>query len=519
MCIRTLAVILLSALLTATASSQPAAKDSPKEKDASKEPKWPKDIGKKDLQGWLKTAISDKDAAVREEALMVIPNFSPVDVRKVCTKALINRIDSGGEPDAGVKLVVIDLLGSIGVEDPADVKEALRVLNNYANGNFGSVSRLHALQAIAKFGPKAHALASGLANSDLVTKDPSFEVRRVAAQTLGHIGFTEKEGPNFTVQKALATKMAKDDCLPVRLEALQSLFIMGPAWDLEKGVQKDMPPPIDEKRAQEIVSTIRPRINGAKPLEANVQAELWCRLVIIRFGTVDDMTGQLNGIADHLSKDGEDAVKYQTLFALRLLGKNAEPKLQLVANFVNSKETSPIVREAALMTLGSIGEKAIDPIVKVISDTNETPEMRIAALKALALLGEKAEKARILVVAIIKDESNLNDPSSSKIALLHQALITLAAMGLKAKPEVPTLQNLTVQLIAVKEKRMKSETYQKWLKSPETQRALGGMKPEEAEELLKNQNPEDQLKRFVEDAIKYIEKSEDGHPGGAPPKK
>src|SRR5579872_2416160 len=126
MYIRMLAAILLSALLTATADSQPAAKDSAKDKETSKEPKWPKEIGDKNLKEWLAIATNDKDASLRGEALLTIPNFSPVEVRKVCTRALCDRVVA--EPDAGVKLVVMDLIGGMGIEDPSDTKEALRVL-------------------------------------------------------------------------------------------------------------------------------------------------------------------------------------------------------------------------------------------------------------------------------------------------------------------------------------------------------------------------------------------------------
>jgi hypothetical protein len=310
--------------------------------------------------------------------------------------------------------------------------------------------------------------------------------------------------------------MVKDSSLPVRLEALQSLFIMGPSWDLAKGVQKGLPPPIDEKAAEDIINTIKLRISGAKPAETNVQAELWCRLVIVRFGTQEVVPEQLNAIANHLT-DKEDAVKYQSLFALRLLGRNAEPKLQNIVNFVNSNQTAPIVREAALMALGSIGEKAIDPIVKVITNTAEEPEIRIAALKALAVMGEKGEKARTAVVLIIKDDSNIKDPSDSKIALLHQALLTLAAMGIKAQPEIPILETLSKELVVVKQTRLNGPKYKEYINNPETKRLLEKLSEKQREELFKN-HPEDQFKRFVDDAIEFIRKSTEGHPGGEPKK-
>ncbi len=513
MFIRNLSVLLLSALLTATATSQPVAKDPAKEKEVSKEPKWPDTIGDKKLSDWLKIAINDPDAAMREQALQVIPSFNPADVRKSCVKPLWRRI--AGESDNGVRLVVIDLLGSIGIEDPVDLKDTLTALIPYADGDKGSVNKLHTLQAIAKFGHKAHGVARALANSELVTKDSSFEVRRTAAQTLGRIAATETDGPNFAVLKQLSTTLVKDSALPVRLEALQSLFILGPPYETAK-TKKNEPPSIDEKAGQEIVGLIKPRVTGTKPAETNKQAELWCRLVIIRFGGPDDIKDQLNGIAAHLS-DADDTVKYHTLFALRLLSPLNEEKIQPVVNILNSK-AQPVLREAALQTLGAMGEQALEPIRKVIEDPTEEPEMRIAALKALAMLGEKAEKGRAVVVEIIKDPSNLKDPTQSKIALLQQACLTLASMGVKAQSEVPVLKNLSADLLDLKTKRLKGEDYQKWYKNPETQRWLNSLKPDDRDDILKNHHPEDQFKRFVDEAIQFINKSEPGHPGGDPKK-
>jgi len=517
MFIRNLSAILLSALLTATATSQPVAKEPAKDKEISKEPKWPDTIGDKKLSDWLKIAINDPDAAMREQALQVIPSFNPADVRKSCVKPLWRRI--AGEPDNGVRLVVIDLLGSIGIEDPVDLKDTLTALMPYANGDKGSVNKLHTLQAISKFGHKAHSVARELATSELVIKDSSFEVRRTAAQTLGRIAATETDGPNFAVLKALSNTMnamVRDPALPVRLEALQSLFILGPPYEAAKTNKKDEASNIDEKAAKEIVGHIKARVTGTKTAETNKQAELWCRLVIVRFGGPDDIKDQLNAIAAHLS-DADDTVKYHTLFALRLLSPYNVEKIQPVVNILFSK-AKPVLREAALLTLGTMGEQALEPIRKVIEDPTEEPEMRVAALKALAMLGEKAEKGRPVVVAIIQDQTNLKDPNQSKIALLQQACLTLASMGVKAQSEVPVLKDLSAELLRVKAKRLKGDDYQKWYNNPETQRWLKGLDEKLRDDILQNHHPEDQFKRFVDDAIQFILKSDPGHPGGDPKK-
>ena len=91
-------------------------------------------------------------------------------------------------------------------------------------------------------------------------------------------------------------------------------------------------------------------------------------------------------------------------------------------------------------------------------------------------------------------------------------------MGVKAQGEVPILKTLSEQLLVVKTNRLKGEDYQKWYKNPETQRWLNSLKPEDRDDILLNHHPEDQFKRFVDEAIQFINKSEPGHPGGDPKK-
>jgi hypothetical protein len=176
-------------------------------------------------------------------------------------------------------------------------------------------------------------------------------------------------------------------------------------------------------------------------------------------------------------------------------------------------EKDLVFRVAALNALGAIGVKAIDPIRRVITDPKEQPEMKIAALAALSKMGEKAESAREMLSNMIKDPENLAEPTASRIALLHQALLTLASMGVKAQSEVPMLIELAAKLDEVKKKRLGSPEHQKLIKNPEYIRLMDRMTEKEKKELQENQ-PEDLFKKFVLEAKKFIEASTPGHPGG-----
>ncbi len=509
MYIRLLTAILLSALLTATASSQ--SKDSSKD---TSEPKGPEKIEGKNLHEWLKTATTDPDSFVREQALMTISNFSHSEVRKVCGKMLVSRA-GGNEHDNGVRIVLINFIGDLGVED-ADTTEAVRILASSASSG-PPVLRLYALQALGKFKSKAYSRISDL---NVILTDPSYVIRQTLAKTLGQIGSSETTGPNTKALQLLGN-LAKDPCAVVRLSALQSLCSIGPPWaaNAKPGVQAE----VNEKEAQETIDLLKSRIGkkAATASEADKQIELWCRLVIVRFNPKVELDDQLNGIAAHLS-DPEPSVKVQALAILGFLGENAAPKLRDVVKLLDGgglAETAAAnrsrqgIRIAALRTLGAIGGKAIDPILKIIDNPKEYTEIRIAALDALAMLGEKGEAGREILKTIITNDANLKGEG---VDLLIHALIALRSMGKKAEGSIPELTDLMGRLDKARDKRLASPEHQAMLNSPELKLLMDKLSPEEQQKLKEKlkENPEDEFKKGVEEAIRYIKESTPGHPGG-----
>jgi HEAT repeat protein len=511
--IRIVAALVLAALLGTTALAQNAAKENAKDKESDQaiEPKWPDKIYEKNVHEWLKVIETEKDPALREQALKVLWNFSPSEVRKLGAKLLLRRMISGGEPDNGVRIAVIDLVGALGMDEPADITEATRILSLSAN-NGASALRLHAIQALGRFGPKAYHHINDL-TSDVVMSDSAFEIRQALAQTLGRIGASESGGPNTKALNALTILATKDQCAVVRMEALQSLLLLGPPWSANLKPGSKDPPEYDPKRAQDMVEVMKARLapkKGSVATETDKHMELWYRFVIIRFGVKDDLEEQMTAIAHHLT-DPEASVRIQALEILGRLGDLAAPKLEAIMKLLSDKELA--VRATALMALGGIGEKAMETLKGIIRDPKEETEIRVAALAGLAKMGEKAENARELVMSIIEDPMIIQEATASSIALLDQALFTLAAMGVKAQSAIPLLQNLIVRLDDVKKKRLETVEYKKFVNNPEFKKMLDKLSPEEKEKLFDN-HPEDQLKRFVKQAIHYIEDSTPGHPGG-----
>lgn len=513
MYIRMLSAVLLSTLLTATVFSQ--AKDSPT-KDA---PKGPDKIDGKTLQEWWKVATTDNDASIREKAIRVVASFDPAEVRKGYGKKLVERMSSGQEKDAGVRLVVMTLVGDIGIDDPADAKEATRILTQSAIDG-ASILRLTAIQTLGKFGHRAYGHVNELASSAGVLEDSSYYIRQAVARTLGLIGMSETNGPNAHAIKVLAGKLATDKCSVVRETAIQSIILLGPPWAAPiKAGSKD-PPELDDKAAQETIDIMKGRVGGKKSAtasETEKQIELMCRLVIIRFGLGRELEEQMNGIAALLS-DPDPAVKIQALRILSVLVENAAPKIPDVVKLLeptglpeNSAafRSRQLVRAEALGTLGAIGPKAIDPILRTINNPKEYLEIRIAALDALGKLGEKAEPGREALLTIIKDPANIKGEG---VSLLTHALTTLAKIGFNAQSTIPELTDLKLRLDKARDERLNSPEYKKFIDSPELKAMLARMSDEEHKKFF--ENPEDQFKKGVEETIRYIKESTPGHPGG-----
>lgn len=514
MFMRLFTAIILSALLTTVASSQTKDKEPPKATEKSGQIKGPEKILDKNIHEWLKVAFADNDASQREAAMVALANFPAVDLRKEASK-LIDRIDK--EKDPGVLIRLIDLVGAIGIEDPKEVNEAIRILMLHAGGNTGSVNRIHCLQAIAQFGPKAHSKVSQLTGNAAVTGDPSYEARRVLAQTLGRIGVSESEGPSPHAIKALVN-LAANPALPVRLSALESLFILGPAWQAGAPKAGPMEPtPFDTKAASEVATAMKTRITAPSKTqgyrETNKQAEMWCRLVIMRFSPPEhieeDWKEQMGGIASHLS-DPDPAVRIQALETLSVLRDRIDTKLDQVIALTTDKE--PAVRRTAIAVLGVMSDKATPKLVQLISDDQLPPELRITALDALAMHGEKAEIGLRAVVLILRDPANLQTPTG--VSLVQHALATLGAMGVRAQVAITDLNNLAIRLTDLLEKRKNSEEYKKMVSNPEFKKALESLPQAERDKILDNSYAENQLKEVVLHTIRFIQESTPGHPGG-----
>jgi HEAT repeat protein len=330
---------------------------------------------------------TDPDPAMREMGLRTLQNFGPAarkvvdkDGKNLFAKTVLSRMNNDKEKDPGVRSAAFATAATMGFEDDADVKEAVRILGHTADvGVSGGMSRQNAVQALAAFGQKAEgAIAFLLAGP---TVDLAYETRRSVAFTLGKIALNEKTGPNARALTCLSTVLANDPSAVVRLEAMQSLAILGPPWESTLAPGDKNPPKLDMVGVAAHVNALKKRLAPAptKPgekstggiVERDKQVELWLRFVLMRFDTKEINDEHLNAIAKALTT-GDQGVKIQALTILGMMSDVGAKKLPDIANVLMSEDLA-LVQTAigSLATLGVNAKPALPELRKLLTHKDE----------------------------------------------------------------------------------------------------------------------------------------------------
>jgi HEAT repeat protein len=394
-----------------------------KEPEKKEEYKWPTEINGKDIKATMKD-LEDPDPVIREYAARNLPGYGPAAAKKDVSKLLLKRMSV--EKDPGVKAAVFAAVGGNSFDSDADNTEALRMLVavvDAPSGVHGGMLRMAAIQSISQFGPRGSVAITAL--TGVALNDPSYGTRQNIAIALRQIGFDETAGPNMRALTALADKLARDESAAVRMAALESLMLMGPPWAAPHKPDDKMPVQIDTKNADTIIKHMRTRIGDPKTkapgAEKDKQAEMWARLVIMRFDPKEINDENLDAIARYLT-GADSGIKIQALQVLQYLGESASKKMADVLRLLEDKDASAGVTIGAINVLGSMGAGAKGAV----------PDMqKFLALKKKELAAKKIELA--------KNEKDLN--LITQVATL-EALIKLLEGAIKhieeSKPISPS---------------------------------------------------------------------------------
>jgi HEAT repeat protein len=420
-------------------AAQPPKKEPDKKDPDKKEPtrppeiKWPTDINGKDIAAVMKE-MEDPDPTIREFAVRTLPLFGPAAQKAPVSKLLVRRM--AVEKDPGVKASVYSTVGQIPFDVDTDNREALRLLATAVDSGLpGSISRLHAAQTIAAFGPKGEVTITALTGTAIT--DPAYETRRSIANTLGAVGFNERTGPNMKALTALADRLASDPSAAVRVEALQGLMRLGPPWAEIRKPDDKAPPKIDTKSTDVIIKYMRLRVGDPRvkpplpPLERDKQVEIWARLVLMRFDPKEVNEDNLEAFARYLT-GSEPAVKVQALNAMGILGELAAKKLPDVIRVLEEKGGSAQQIAACvqvLMAMKAAAKPALPNLRKMLDEKKKELEA-----KKLELVKKKDDPD---LTAEKLDLEGLVKLLEAAIKLIDEAKPTSPAADPKADPKKP----------------------------------------------------------------------------------
>lgn len=402
-CVRTFLAALLGLLLLTSSASSQGGKDT--------KPKAPTEWGGKTFDKWNEEIRDPYDASVRQTAIRAVLQFGPA-----ATKATPNLISAIAENDASIRSDAASALGLVLPHlDPNKddlFKKGVTALNSHILDEQRPV-RLHVINSLAVLGPYAQSTIGNL-NGALVDGQ-SWEVRRAAAAALGRVAVAAdpKEGPDGRALKAL-TNAVSDACAPVRLEAINSLWMLG------------LPPRIAdadlEKRALEA------RMKNDRDKVVSLSA----RALLMNFDEKYLTRVNLDALAKPLD-DIDIRLRVASANLLGMLGKKAKTKVPELVNAAGDKDYDLAL--AAVVAMGRIEDAAAVPtLTRMMRSPNTDMRLRCQAARTLGSLGENAKESLPELVATLGEK----EP-----ALVSAAIAGIALMGESGKAALPDVKKLT----------------------------------------------------------------------------
>jgi HEAT repeat protein len=320
-------------------------------------PQFPSTIGGRALADWLKELTTNNpDAAIREMAVKVLPQFGPA-AREPALKVLLKLTRE--DPDPGVRVNAILTLGMIGANNKDEAKliiDALKLAIN--NSSIGGVIRLHATRSIANFGNYPEQANETIATLVNIAKDPSWETRKSVALALGQIGgptrqktepkvatgqrppdVDPKTGPNQAALKALLG-MLGDSSATVRLQVVESMTLLGP-------------PAVNPEQYSSIVTPYMNAIAERTKAEKDKSILIWLQMLTMRLDGNQFNDATMAKIVDY-AKGPEIEAPIQAFSALSILGEKSLPVgLPFAQQMLKNPE--PAVSVAAMQYIASLG--------------------------------------------------------------------------------------------------------------------------------------------------------------------
>lgn len=373
-----LVVGFLSAVL-AVAQPAPAAPPVPGAPPAAPaaEPKveWPKEVGGKDLKGWLAELKDSPDGAMREAASKAIPMFGPPARDEALGPLLIAMRK---ETDPGVKVNLLIVIGNIGprnAEEGKKVVDPLKII--LSTSSLGSPYKLHAARGI---GNCADYASEAIPELVLAMEDSSWETRKTVAQVLGIVGRPneKRKTPNIQALNAVSKKIRTEKSAAVRLELVQAMVSMGPPAV-----------PVNPNDYAKAIEPYFKIINDQLKDEKDKSIQVWLTVLLMLYDGSQLTDATIKKIADHVP--GTDAnARVAALRALGLLDEKAKTFLPVITDALKNPDNVTVIEALnALAALDMHARPAIPEIEKLKATTKDDFIKAVAGTAIDIIQGKK----------------------------------------------------------------------------------------------------------------------------------
>ena len=339
-----------------------------------KEPEYPKEIGDKTLEMWIKELRTSKDAAARENAIRVLPGFGPDGVIK-SSEVLLNVLKS--DPDMNVRLTALSITPFMIYDQRYDpmsndrLEYVIRLL-----GHDSLPVRFDATSVIVGIGPVAKKAVPQLLVRSV--EPSSWQIRKAAASALGSVGrgFVNPNNPADRIDPVepavlgLLKQLQVDSSLAVRREAANSLILVGPVSAAQQKLWRTtLDNVLKSEKDRGIAGLVRVAIIKNDPAGVKGNEQL-----------VSAITTQLLA--------PEPAARSEACQALGMLGEPVSKTAQDLLDIVtNPKEDNSVVA-AAIMAVATMKSRAAltTPVLKKVSESHKNDEVKAFAKEAVRVL-------------------------------------------------------------------------------------------------------------------------------------
>ena len=190
----------------------------------SKEPtkfEYPKLIGGKNLDMWVREMRENLDPSMRELALRTLPMFGP-DVRKAASANFLHALTK--DSDYAVRMSALSLVPLIGFEEK-EAKAGIKAMIEYTKSPQVQC-RYDAIAALGDCGGIAREAIPVIVDFGLLDTN-SWQIRRISAQTLGKLAYDPDNGPETKAMSGLIRTLLTEKAIQVRREVVQAVLLLG----------------------------------------------------------------------------------------------------------------------------------------------------------------------------------------------------------------------------------------------------------------------------------------------------